>query len=144
MVKKIKPVSRIIKIDAEISRIKRESLVRREKLQDWGLSWLPFVDVYEKKDEIIVEAEIPGVSEADVEITVQSNRVEIKGLKKEGISSGKIKFLRLEREFGAFRRLVALPSTVVPDKAKAFLANGVLKVHLKKYLPQEENDGREG
>ena len=143
MVKRIKPVSRVIKIDAEISRIKRESLVRREKLQDWGLSWLPLVDVYEKKDEIIVEAEIPGVSEADVEITVQSNRVEIKGLKKEGVSSGKIKFIRLEREFGTFCRLVPLPSTVVPDKAKAFLANGILKVHLKKYLPQEENDGRE-
>lgn len=141
MVKRIKPVSRIIKVDAEISRIKRESLARREKLQDWGLSWLPLVDVYEKKDEIIVEAEIPGVSETDVEITVQSNRVEIKGLKKEGLSLGKIKFLRLEREFGAFRRLVALPSTVVPDKAKAFLNNGVLKIHLKKYLPQEENDG---
>jgi HSP20 family protein len=141
MVKRIKPVSRIIKVDAEISRIKRESQVRREKLQDWGLSWLPLVDVYEKKDEIVVEAEIPGVSETDVEITVQSNRVEIKGLKKEGISSGKIKFLRLEREFGAFRRLVALPSTVVPDRAKAVLTNGVLKIHLKKYLPQEENDG---
>jgi HSP20 family protein len=141
MVKRIKPVSRIIKVDAEISRIKRESQARREKLQDWGLSWLPLVDVYEKKDEIVVEAEIPGVSETDVEITVQSNRVEIKGLKKEGISSGKIKFLRLEREFGAFRRLVALPSTVVPDRAKAVLTNGVLKIHLKKYLPQEENDG---
>jgi HSP20 family protein len=141
MIKKIKPVSRIVKIDAEISRIKRENLVRPEKLQDWGLNWLPLMDVYEKKGEIIVEAEIPGVSETDVEITVQSNRLEIKGLKKEGISSGKIKFLRLEREFGAFRRLVALPSTVVPDKAKAFLSNGVLKIYLKKYLPQEENDG---
>ncbi len=144
MVKRIKPVSRIIKIDAEIIRIKRESPARKEKFQDWGLNWLPLVDVYEKKDEIIVEAEIPGVSETDVEITVQSNRVEIKGLKKEGVFSGNTKFLRLEREFGAFRRLVALPSTVVPDRAKAFLASGVLRIHLKKYLPQEESNGRKG
>ncbi len=143
MIKRIKPVSRTVEIDAEISRIKRESLVPREKLQDWGLRWLPLVDVYERKGEIIVEAEIPGVAETDLEITVQSNRVEIKGLKKEGVFSGKVRFLRLEREFGTFRRLVALPSTVVPDKTKAFLANGVLKIHLKKYFPQEEKDGRE-
>jgi len=144
MVKRIRPVSKIIRIDAEISRIKSRKAERPENTPAWDLHWLPRVDVYERRDEIFVEAEIPGVCETDVEITVQSNRVEIKGMKKESISSGKIEFLRLEREFGAFRRLVALPSTVVPDRAKAFLANGVLRVCLKKYLPQEEKDGREG
>jgi HSP20 family protein len=98
------------------------------------------VDIYEKAKEIVVEAEIPGVGAADIMITVHSNRVEIKGRKKEGVSSEKIRFLRLEREFGSFRRLVALPSTVVPDKAKAFLENGVLALRLKKYLPHEEKE----
>jgi len=144
MVKRIKPVSKIIKMDAEISRIKSRRAARPENSSAWDLHWLPRVDVYEKRDEIFVEAELPGVSEADVEITVQSNRVEIKGMKKERLVSGKVEFLRLEREFGVFRRLVTLPGTVVPDRAKAFLANGILKVCLKKYLPQEEKDGRKG
>jgi HSP20 family protein len=140
MVRKIKPVSRVIKINTEISRIKREPLVRREKFLDWDESWIPRVDIYEKPREIIAEVEIPGVAQSDITITVQSNRVEIKGMKKESVSSEKIKFLRLEREFGGFRRLVALPSTVVPDKAKAFLENGVLILLLKKYIPKEDRD----
>jgi HSP20 family protein len=96
------------------------------------------VDISEKAREIIVEAEIPGVGASDIMIRVHSNRVEIKGMKKEAVSPEKIRFLRLEREFGGFRRLVPLPSTVVPDRAQAFLENGVLTLRLKKYLPQEE------
>jgi HSP20 family protein len=140
MIRRIKPVSRIIKINTEIGRIKRAPFVRREKLLQWDETWIPRVDIYEKPREIIVEAEIPGVAESDITITVQSNRVEIRGMKKESISSEKIKYLRLEREFGSFRRLVALPSTVSPDKAKAFMENGVLILLLKKYFPKEDKD----
>jgi HSP20 family protein len=140
MVKKIKPVSRVVTIDTEISKIKREPFSRREKSPLWDGAWLPRVDVYEKPTEIIVEAEIPGVSPADIIITVQSSRVEIKGMKWEAAASAKIRYLRLEREFGGFRRLVALPATVAPDKAKAFLENGVLTLRLKKYVPHEDKD----
>ncbi len=140
MIRKIKPVSRIIKINTRISRIKREPLIRREKFLEWDETWIPRVDIYEKQREIIVEAEIPGVDQSEITITVQSNRVEIKGMKKGSISSEKIKYLRLEREFGSFRRLVALPSTVSPDKAKAFLENGVLILLLKKYFSKEDKD----
>jgi HSP20 family protein len=140
MVRKIKPVSRIIKIETEIRSVKRSPLVRGEKYPNWDETWFPRVDISEKAKEIVVEAEIPGVGAADLMITVHSNRVEIKGMKKEGIISEKVRFLRLEREFGGFRRLVALPSTVVPDKAKAFLENGVLTLRLKKYLPHEEKE----
>jgi HSP20 family protein len=140
MIKKIKPLSRLIRINTEISRIKRGPLARREKLLDLDAGWIPRVDICEKPKDIIVEAEIPGVPPADIIITVQSNRVEIKGMKKESVASAKIRYLRLEREFGSFRRLVALPSTVVPDKAEAFLENGVLTVVLKKYLTKEDKE----
>ena len=140
MIRRIKPVSRIIKISTEISRIKREPVVPRQKFLDWDETWIPRVDIYEKPKEIVVEAEIPGVAQSDITITVQSNRAEIRGMKKENLSSEKIKYLRLEREFGSFRRLVALPGTVVPDKAKAFLENGVLILRLRKYFPKEDKD----
>ena len=140
MVKKIKPVSRVVTIDTEISKIKREPFSQREKSPLWDGVWLPRVDVYEKPTEIIVEAEIPGVNPADIIITVQSSRVEIKGMKREAAASAKIRYLRLEREFGGFRRLVALPATVAPDKAKAFLENGVLTLRLKKYVPHEDKE----
>jgi HSP20 family protein len=140
MIRKIRPVSRIIKISTEIDRIKRAPVSPAGRILDLDENWIPRVDVYEKPREIVVEAEMPGVAKADVIITVQSSRVEIRGMKKEQISSKKIHYLRLEREFGSFRRLVSLPATVLPDRAKAFLQNGVLTVRLKKFVPEQDED----
>jgi len=140
MIRKIKPASRIIKISTEINRIKRALVTPGGRFLDLDENWIPRVDVYEKPREIFVEAEIPGVAQADIIITVQSSRVEIRGMKKEHIPSEKIRYLRLEREFGSFRRLVALPATVLPDRAKAFLQNGVLTLHLLKFVPEEDKE----
>jgi HSP20 family molecular chaperone IbpA len=140
MIRKIKPVSRIIKISTEIDRIKRAPVSQAGRVLDLDENWIPRVDVYEKPREIIVEAEIPGVAQADIIITVQSSRVEIRGMKKDQIPSQKIHYLRLEREFGSFRRLLGLPATVLPDRAKAFLQNGVLTLRLKKFIPEEDRE----
>jgi HSP20 family protein len=137
MVKKIKPVSRQVKIQTEVDRIQLDRVVRGDSVPRIDEFWLPAVDVVEKAGEIVIEAEIPGVSQADITISVQSNRVEIKGAKKEPAPAGKAKYLRLEREFGRFRRLIALPCTVVPDQARAFLDNGVLVIVLVRYQPAE-------
>ncbi|OGD21722.1 MAG: hypothetical protein A2W03_18135 [Candidatus Aminicenantes bacterium RBG_16_63_16] len=137
MVRRIKPVSRSVKFQTEVDRIRRDRAVRKDTVPRLDELWLPAVDIFEKAGEIVVEAEIPGVSQADIMITVQSNRVEIKGAKKEAAPSGKARYLRLEREFGRFRRLIALPCTVVPDKARAFLDSGVLIILLIKYQPAE-------
>jgi len=139
MVRKIKPVSRVIRISTEIDRIKRAPVSTLNRVLDLDENWIPRVDVYEKPREIIVEAEIPGVAQTDIIITVQSSRVEVRGMKKESVPSEKIRYLRLEREFGSFRRLVGLPATVLPDRAKAFLQNGVLTLRLVKFVPDEES-----
>jgi len=140
MIRKIKPVSRVIKISTEIDRIQRAPVTRAGRILDLDENWIPRVDVYEKPREIVVEAEMPGVAQADIIITVQSSRVEIRGMKREQIRSEKIHYLRLEREFGSFRRLVGLPATVLPDRAKAFLQNGVLTLRLKKFVPEEDKE----
>ena len=139
MVRKIKPVFRQVEIQTEVDRIQRDRVVRVDTVPRIDEFWLPAVDIFEKAGEIVVEAEIPGVVQADITITVQSNRVEIKGAKKESAPAGTARYLRLEREFGRFRRFIALPCAVVPDKARAFLDNGVLIVLLTKYQPDENN-----
>jgi len=140
MVRKIKPVSRVIRISTEINRIKRAPVANLSRVLDLDENWIPRVDVYEKPREIIVEAEIPGVAQTDIIITVQSSRVEVRGMKKESVPSEKISYLRLEREFGSFRRLVGLPATVLPDRAKAFLQNGVLTLRLVKFMPDKDSE----
>lgn len=133
MVKKIKPVSRVVKIEAEINKIFGEFFSQEKDLLGLDESWMPCVDISEKEDEVVVKVELPGVDQKDVSILLHTNRIEIKGIKKEKRSHTPVKYFRLEREFGTFRRIVFLPSAVVPEKSKALLEGGILTVKMKKY-----------
>jgi HSP20 family protein len=88
--------------------------------------------VYETETEFIVEIELPGVSDKDVKVLLFSNRVEVSGFKQELATHHESRYMRLEREFGAFRRDVVVPGAIDPDQACAALENGVLTVVLKK------------
>ena len=140
MVKNIRPVSRIVKIEKEINRILGEVFSPKRDLLGLDESWVPCVDILERGNEIIVEVELPGVAQKDISILLYSSRIEIKGIKKENPQPGKIKYLRLERESGTFRRFVFLPGTVIPEKAKAVLENGVLTISLRKYRRKKEKE----
>lgn len=138
MVKKIRPVSRIVRIEAEINKIFGEFFSQKKELLGLDESWIPCVDISEKKDEVIAKFELPGVAQEDISILLHSNRLELKGIKREKRSRSHVKYFRLEREFGAFRRIVFLPCAVVPEKSKALLENGILTVILKKYRRDKE------
>jgi len=138
MGKTIKPVSRIIKIEAEINRIAGEVFVQKKDLLGLDESWVPCVDISERGEDITVEVELPGVDQNGITILLYSSRIEVKGIKKENFPHSPFKFLRLEREYGTFRRFIFLPSAVDPEKAKATLENGILTIILRKYRPERE------
>lgn len=133
MHKKIRPVSRIVKIETEINRIVDEMFSHERKIYGLDESWVPWIDVSEKLNEIIVEVELPGTAQKDITILLSSNRVEIKGVKRRTRFRKQVKYLRFEREYGPFRRLIFLPGAVIPEKARATFENGVLTMVLKKY-----------
>ena len=133
MPKKIRPVSRIVKIEAEINRIVDEMYPHERKTHSLDESWVPWIDVSEKQTEIIVEVELPGTVQKDITILLSSNRLEIKGIKRRSRFRKQVKYLRFEREYGPFRRLIFLPGAVIPEKARATFENGVLTLVLKKY-----------
>lgn len=132
MVKRIRPVARIFKVETEIRGLTREILVRREAWGTFDYSWEPAADVYEQEAEVVVEVEVPGVSADDLKIIQYGNRLEITGFKKELIQAEKLKFHRLEREMGFFRKEIILPAAVSTEKTTAVLENGVLKIRLRK------------
>ena len=132
MVRRIKPVSRIIKAETRVKAAARAVRPPAARLPLPGEVTIPAVDVYETESEFIVEIELPGVSDKDVKVLLFSSRIEVRGFKRElGTPSGS-RYTRLEREFGAFRRDVVVPGAVDPDQACAALENGVLTVVLKK------------
>jgi len=138
MVKKIRPVSRIVKIEAEINKIAGEVFLRKKDLLGLDESWVPCVDVSENETDITVEVELPGVEQKDIQLVFYGNRIEIKGLKKEFPSGTRLKYLRLEREYGPFRRFIFLPNAVQPEKTRASLENGVLTIQFKKVRRKQD------
>ena len=140
MVKTIKPISRIAKIEEEINRIIGEVFYRKEDYFGLDEGWVPCIDIYEKDNKITVETELPGVTQRDITILLHSSRIEIRGRKKENLPTSKYKYLRLEREFGNFRRIISLPHSVVPEKTKATLVNGILTIELRKLRRKEEKE----
>ena len=140
MVKRIKPISRVVKIEAEINKIMGEVFFRKKELLGLDESWIPYIDISERENDVTVRVEIPGVEQRDVAIMLHNSRIEIKGMKKENLPRGKIKYHQLEREYGSFRRFIFLPSAIVPEKAQAALENGVLTIVLKKYKRKKEKE----
>jgi len=140
MVKTIKPISRIAKIEEEINRIIGEVFYRKEDYFGLDEGWVPCIDIYEKENKITIETELPGVTQRDIIILLHSSRIEIRGRKKENLPSSKFRYLRLEREFGNFRRIISLPHSVVPEKTKATLVNGILTIELRKLRRKEEKE----
>ena len=132
MVRRIKPVSRVRRAETEVRRTEGPAPLRGRLVLPLGELAVPAVDIYEKEREIVVEIEVPGVLEKDIRILLYPSRIEVRGLKREGAASGGVRYLRLEREFGAFRREVPLPGAVAPDRAYASLENGILTVVLGK------------
>lgn len=132
MVKKIKPISRIAKIEAEINRIMGEVFIQKREFLGLDEGWVPCVDIYEKENEITIETEVPGVSQKDITILLHNNMIEIRGVKMENLPQARIKYLRLEKEYGPFKRVISLPCAVIPERTRATLENGVLSIVMRK------------
>ena len=94
--------------------------------------WSPAVDIMENHSEIIIIAEVPGVSEDTMDIQVADGILTMKGEKKFPIEKQSDNYYRLERSYGKFNRAFAIPAAVDQTNVKASLKDGVLKIILKK------------
>jgi len=92
----------------------------------------PAMDVTEKDNEIVLNAELPGCKPDDIDISVNGNILTISGEKKEETEDKEKGYYYAERSYGQFRRDVTLPSEVDPNKVDAIYKDGVLKVTLPK------------
>jgi HSP20 family protein len=99
---------------------------------DAARGWAPAVDMIDGKDEIVLKADLPGLDEKDIEVTLQDGSLTIRGERKEEKEEKKDDYTYSERSCGAFTRTLALPAGVEADKVKATFTKGVLEVHLPK------------
>ena len=95
-------------------------------------SWSPSVDIYENKDQIVLEAELPGMKREDFDLSVANNTITLRGERHFEKKDDSDNYHRVERAYGSFTRSFTLPNTVTAEGATAEYTNGVLRVTLPK------------
>src|SRR5919106_4154031 len=120
-------------LQEEVNRLFSTNLTRA--FGDEGIgrgAWAPSVDIYENKDQIVLEAELPGMKQDDFELTVENNVITLRGERQFEKKEDSDNYHRVERSYGSFTRSFTLPQTVSAEGANAEYRNGVLRVTLPK------------
>jgi HSP20 family protein len=99
----------------------------------------PAIDVFETATDVVIEAEVPGVSPESIAVIASEGLIVIEGDKHEDPGPGRVTFVCMERSFGPFRRVVLPGAAVDISRATAVCRDGLLQVRVPKV---EEKRGR--
>jgi HSP20 family protein len=97
-----------------------------------ALRWTPAMDLAETEDAFVLRADLPGVSQEDVQIELEDTVLTVSGERKSDHEAKGEGFYRVERAFGAFSRSLTLPKGVDPEAIAAQFTDGVLEVRIPK------------
>ena len=97
-----------------------------------GGQWAPLVNIYDSKDNLVVKADLPGLSKDDIQVAIQENILTISGEKKQELNIREDEYLRTERFYGSFHRAITLPTEVDRTKVQANFKDGILELILPK------------
>ena len=93
--------------------------------------WAPIVDVAQRGDELVVSADLPGVSRQDVHLEIHDDKLIIEGDRREPGEQKELPgYQRSERRYGRFYRQVLLPARIPSEQIRAMLINGVLEIRM--------------
>ncbi len=96
--------------------------------------FVPAIDVYQTKDDVVVEAPLAGIDPNQVNVSIENDVLTLEGKSEHKSEVDEKNYYRKEVRFGSFHRSVALPAAVKGDAAKATYEKGVLKI----VIPKEE------
>ena len=96
-------------------------------------NWTPAVDIKEENERFVLEADIPGVDPKDIEITMDTGVLTIKGERKHESEEESNGYKRVERSYGSFYRRFSLPDTADAERISAKGKDGVLEVVIPKH-----------
>jgi HSP20 family protein len=103
--------------------------------------WAPPIEVFERGDNLVIRAELPGVNNEDVKVRVTDDGLVIEGERKEEREEERGGFYRSELSYGRFYRLIPLPEDIDTGQVRAEFNNGVLEVNVP--VPQRRQRQRE-
>src|SRR5437773_3221671 len=103
-------------------------------------AWVPQVEVMERDNQLVVRADLPGMSKEDIKVDLDDNSLVIRGERKSEREEDEEGYYRSERSYGSFYRRIPLPSGVKAEEANADFREGVLEITLP--APARESRSR--
>ncbi|OGV96445.1 MAG: molecular chaperone [Nitrospinae bacterium RIFCSPLOWO2_02_FULL_39_110] len=130
------PFKDLLSIHERMNRLFEDTLFRPRGMEEELAkgTWAPAVDIYETQNDIVLKAELPGLTQKDINVEVRDNTLILKGEKKFEKEVKEENYHRIERSYGSFQRMFTLPDTIQQDKVKAKFKEGVLEI----VMPKEE------
>jgi HSP20 family protein len=126
------PLRDLPTIQDEVNRLFDSAFTRGPLRADLSAVFTPLVDVEETSEEFILRADLPGVAQKDVKVSLMGDTLTIRGERKREIGQKDGSHHRIERLYGTFERSFTLGSPVRNDQVKAQYRDGVLEVHVPK------------
>ena len=98
--------------------------------------WMPAIEAFQRGNEFVVRAEVPGMARTDINVEVGDDALTIRGERKHEQREESEGMFWSERGYGTFCRVVPLPPGTISDSAKASFSNGVLEVVMQTPSPE--------
>ena len=128
------PFRDLLTLQERMNRLFEHSLVRGHLANPALASagWTPLADVYETADGFVVQIEVPGIAEEDIEVNVDGDTLVVRGQRQPTTRTRPDSFHRMERSYGSFSRSFQLSEDVDPERVTARFKDGLLRVELPK------------
>jgi len=101
-----------------------------DRRMDQPAAWVPPLEIVDRDGQLVIRAEVPGVSKDQLRVDVEDGQLVISGERTQDFEEKRGNVYRSERSYGRFTRVVALPEGADAEQAKATFAKGVLEVTL--------------
>lgn len=124
------PFHDLMRLSDRLNRVVADSS-RSADDQTFG-AWAPAVDIFERGDNLVLRAELPGVDRNDIDVRAENGILTLRGERHRDAEIDEASAYRLERAYGSFTRSFTLPRTVDASKIEAHYRDGVLEVVLPK------------
>jgi HSP20 family protein len=102
----------------------------------------PQVELFQRGDELVVRADLPGLSPEEVQVEVEDGVLVISGERRNEMEDRREGFFHSERRYGAFQRAIPLPEQVNEEQVRAAFRDGVLEVTVPMPQPEQRPRGR--
>ena len=124
------PLQELLAVSNRLNRTINDPFTQRT--EDSFGAWAPPVDIFERQDQLVIRAEVPGIQKDDMDVRIENGVLTLHGERKEEKEVKDVNAHLIERVYGSFTRSFSLPTTVDATKVTAVYRDGVLEVTVPK------------